>query len=150
MSKKHHKKRRKTLEKHQMPKARPERDDGIHHISDPIKSLLRSPFIITDEPIQNLDRRFYRPEIDKVPRKIDGRPSPVRIKQKVYDPKAEKFRPVKRPLEAPLEFSDKLHTVVCRQRKKRRETLFRRRKIGKGKGVSPKRIFTELSKIICK
>ncbi len=48
-----------------------------------------------------------------------------------------------------IAFVDPKKVIVCKRRSERRRELFRRNKIGKGKGVSKKRIITELSKVRC-
>ena len=47
-------------------------------------------------------------------------------------------------------FSDPKKVTVCKRRRERRESLFRQRKIGKGKGVSKIRLRTFKSDIRCK
>lgn len=46
-------------------------------------------------------------------------------------------------------FRDPVNVALCKRRRKRRETLFAQRKIGKGMRVTKRRRYTEKSKVRC-
>ncbi len=88
------------------------------------------------------DRRRFRPTISTGYLLIDGRPVNYGLSQ-------SNKRNIKDRTQDRLAFTNPAKVIECRKRKTRRETLFRKRKIGKGKSVSKRRIMKESSKIKC-
>lgn len=88
------------------------------------------------------DNRRYRPFLFSGPMLSDGRRAEISYNDKVQQGyNRDRLTPM---------FTEPEKTIVCIRRKERREALFRKNKIGKGKKVTPFRKFNENSKIICK
>lgn len=116
------------------------RDNG--YISERIS--LMSPLFFR-EKVKNVrdDKRFYRPDFLTGAILVDGRPAEFQISER--NKKGKKL-----PLKSTtLEFVNERRVKVCVRRRKRREELFRRNKIGKGKRVSKRRLYNEDSYIKC-
>lgn len=115
-----------------------------------LDKLLKSPYlrnIFAEKPLHKRiklkeDLREWRPKLQDL-RKLDGTPVEYRLSR-------YRKKPYRRlGLEAKLAFDEPLKVNVCVKRKRRRETLFKLRRIGKGKGVSKKRIMKPESKVRC-
>ncbi|AXL15474.1 hypothetical protein [Microviridae sp.] len=108
-----------------------------------LRSRVYDPFKRRKEPLTE-DLRYFRPPIDRDYRLKDGR----KVSYSLTAPKRKSK--LKDPTLHRIGFSDPLNTQVCIKRKRRRETLFKLRKIGKGKSGSrkPKRL-TDRSSIRC-
>jgi hypothetical protein len=100
------------------------------------RELLRDAIFRGPNLLEVEDRRRIKrlPEIR--PKKING------VEAKIY----EKHYPGGRYA---LKFDSPRDVVICMRRKKRRESLFKAGKIGKGRKVSPFRKYTEYSHVRC-
>lgn len=82
-----------------------------------------------------------RREFERFPKKISGVPAEYgehQYKNRFGD------------VYSAIAFDDPKRTIVCKRRSERRRALFQKKKIGKGKGVTPLRKYTEWSKVRCK
>lgn len=77
------------------------------------------------------DNRFYNPLGKRISRLTDGTKATLTTTL----PK-QRSSILRDPTKAKISFADPKRTIVCQRRKNRRETLFRRGKVGKGKKVS--------------
>ena len=123
----------------------PQRDSSL--ISKRQRALLRSRFIIRDEirkrpPIPN-DRRYYVPHFDDHAKYDDGR----RVTYGQVTPRLSKVGPGR--LTDRIGFRNPFKVSICRRRRARRESLFARKIIGKGKGVGKIRRMTRFSSVRC-
>lgn len=92
--------------------------------------------------LQQSDLRHWRPETDQSLRLLSGR--------RVSYHQVPARKPFSKPkLTDRIGFTDPYNTPVCIRRKKRRETLFKLRKIGKGKSGPKKRRMSRTSNIRC-
>lgn len=139
------KKRRKST------KANRSRQRGVHVIPQKSKRDLLIGRIIRDDRLEKPlavinDRRFYHPDpYEKIKdryRYFDALRSRTRasIKKRIrrYTPNYHR-----------LAFDNPLRVKICRQRKQRREILFKKNKAGKGIKGPKKHIRNFASKIIC-
>lgn len=121
---------------------------GAHYT--PRSDLLRSPLYpkiyqrraIKRQKLQE-DLRVWRPRIDRDARRLDGK----KVSYTLRDPKRKPY--LSAGINARIGFKDPIKVETCIKRKRRRETLFKLRKIGKGKGVSKKRTFNRFSNVRC-
>lgn len=106
------------------------------------RSLLGSPVFEDSKKVDPLDdRRRWRPDRG-IPLRVDGRFATYTLRK----PK----RSTKRDLTIHrIGFYDPKRVMVCKRRKKRREELFKRGKIGKGRSVSRFRRMSEFSDVRC-
>lgn len=129
--------------------ARVQRD--VRHISKRPRAVLHLPSLFTRKPYKETkphdfgiptDRRYFRPRgvsssiEDTVGRSVPLRPHASR---RFLHGVPERLRPY-RPEQV----------QICVRRVKRRELLFRRGKVGKGRRVTPKRRYSMDSQIVCK
>lgn len=123
-------------------KSKNRRHRDNNYISE--RNSLMSPLFFRNN-IKNVraDKRFFRPDFLTGAILVDGRPAEFQLAERS---KKGKLLPHKATV---LEFVNEKRTLVCIRRKKRREELFRRNKIGKGKRVSKIRLFNEDSYIKC-
>lgn len=106
------------------------------------KLLFDDPFKQKTKVIHN-DRRFFRDSTLVPELTIDDKAAQVRLRPLTKNKKYVRTHGL-------FQF-DKPHMVKeCRNRKSRREVLFKNRKIGKGKSVSRFKNLTPKSKISCK
>lgn len=89
------------------------------------------------------DRRYFKPSIDSAVRNLDGTKAEYRISERTKSGKLKNFSHMG------LEFVNPEKVTICKRRSKRRESLFKQRKIGKGRRVSPKRRYTRESNVRC-
>jgi len=119
----------------------------INTITKSVK-LLRVPVYkkVKKEPLKlQDDLRRYKPKTDDHFHKIDGR----RVTYKETFKKEVRGR-LKGRLYAAISFADPRRVLICERRRRRRTTLFRRSKIGKGISVSKIRLRTIASGIVCR
>lgn len=88
------------------------------------------------------DRRRWEPYSYDQYKRLDGRGVDYEIGTDDQDNRRDGTR-------SKIAFANPRKVVVCRKRKSRRETLFKKGKIGRGKRVSRKRIMRDSSKIKC-
>lgn len=116
---------------------------GLHKITERRNPLLRRHRLELD---LGPDRRFFN---DKLAKTTNGRIA----RFKIYTPEnkvsiREGTNRI-RPDYTALQFANPQRVNVCRRRKKRREVLFKKGRIGKGKKVSPIRRRNRYSNVRC-
>lgn len=123
------------------------RQRDVYHISE-TKRLLSSPFHreVMDSPLIIDDRRRYHPDGDRRSfKRLDGREAEYVLRDK----QSSKGRRRSSGTLATLSFKEPEKVMVCRRRKQRRETLFKRLLIGRGISGPRKRRITWMSKVRC-
>lgn len=113
-----------------------------------LRKLLYSPFLVKKPEVKRKreaipdDRRYFRPEMDRAIRKVDGTYAKIVLAHRTRN------RPSK-GTKVRIAFADPRYVTVCRRRKERRESLFKSGKIGKGKKIFGRKRITEASRIKC-
>lgn len=109
------------------------------------KVLLRSRLKINKPhqvPLNTI--QDFRKNYDEYPKRIDGTTA------RIIDSRRTKKQTKNRSNQySKVAFVDPTTVVICKRRTKRRQTLFKKRKIGKGRKVSKIRKRTEWSKVRC-
>lgn len=90
--------------------------------------------------IQDLRKKYY----EEFPKRLDG------TFAEIYEDERRSDGYLNKSIAGyKVAFRDPDRVVVCKRRLKRRQELFRRRKVGKGAKVSKKRRWTDNSKVRC-